>query len=89
MAPASCHRCSRNALLRTRYGSPILAMQVTATTNEAYPSAILQGFGDTAIPTNAQPAVFDAIRHITGFGLSGCDRWLGRSVRRLLDETPN
>ena len=65
-----------------------LAMQVTATTNEAYPSAILQGFGDATIPTNAQPAVFDAIRHIAGLGMNGCDRWLGWSVRRLLDETP-
>lgn len=65
-----------------------LAMQMAARTNAAYPSAILQGFGEATIPTEAQPAVFDAIRHIMSLELSECDRWLGWSVRRLLDDTP-
>lgn len=65
-----------------------LAMQLTATTNAAYPSAILWGFGEATIPTEAQPAVFDAVRHITSLGLNECDRWLGWSLRRLLDDTP-
>ncbi|WP_369374496.1 hypothetical protein AB1046_09060 [Promicromonospora sp. Populi] len=65
-----------------------LAMQLSATTNAAYPNAILWGFGEATIPTEAQPAVFDAIRHITSLGLSECDRWLGWSLRRLLDDTP-
>jgi len=65
-----------------------LAMQMTATTNAAYPSAVLWGFGETAISSEAQPAVFDAIRHIASLGLPDCDRWLGWSVRRVLDETP-
>ncbi|MGN5734571.1 nSTAND1 domain-containing NTPase [Arthrobacter psychrochitiniphilus] len=65
-----------------------LAMQMTATNNEAYPSAILWGFGEATIPSIAQPAVFDAIRHIMSLGLTNCDRWLGRSLRSLLDETP-
>jgi hypothetical protein len=65
-----------------------LAMQMTATTNEAYPSAILWGFGEATISADVQPAVFDAIRHIMSLGLSNCDRWLGWSVRRVLDDTP-
>jgi hypothetical protein len=65
-----------------------LAIQMAATTNAAYPSAILWGFGEAAIPPNAQPAVFDAIRHIMSLGLTDCDRWLGWSVRRVLNETP-
>lgn len=65
-----------------------LAMQMTARTNTAYPCAILRGFGEATIPTEAQPAVFDAIRHIMSLELSECDRWLGWSVRRLPDETP-
>ena len=65
-----------------------LAMHMTATTHEAYPSAILWGFGEATIPTDAQPAVFDAIRHIMSLGLTACDRWLGWAVRRVLDETP-
>ena len=65
-----------------------LAMQMTAMTNSAYPSAVLWGFGEATIPTTAQPAVFEAIRHIMGLELSECDRWLGWSLRRLLDDTP-
>jgi hypothetical protein len=65
-----------------------LAMQMTATMNESYPSAILWGFGEAAIPPHAQPAVFDAIRHIMSLGLTSCDRWLGWSVRRIRDATP-
>lgn len=65
-----------------------LAMQMTPTTNPAYPSAILWGLGEATIPPNALPAVFDAIRHIMRLGLTECDRWLGWSVRSLLDETP-
>lgn len=65
-----------------------LAMHMTATTNAAYPSAILWGFGEATIPPNAQPAVFDAIRHIVSLELTDCDRWLGWSVRHVLSETP-
>ncbi len=65
-----------------------LALQITATTNPAYSSAILWGFGEATIPPTAQPAIFDAIRHIMSLGLTDCDRWLGWSVRRLLVETP-
>lgn len=65
-----------------------LAMQMTATTNAAYPSAILWGFGEATIPSEAQSAVFDAIRYIGSLGLEECDRWLGWSLRRLLDDTP-
>jgi hypothetical protein len=64
-----------------------LAMQITAEANEAYPSAILWGFGEATISPEAQPAIFEAIRHIMSLGVD-CDRWLGWSVRRLLDETP-
>jgi hypothetical protein len=63
-------------------------MQITSTTNPAYPSAILWGFGEATIPPTAQSAIFDAIRHIMSLGLAECDRWLGWSVRRLLVETP-
>ncbi|MGN7251433.1 MULTISPECIES: hypothetical protein [unclassified Arthrobacter] len=65
-----------------------LAMQITPTTNPAYPSAILWGFGEATIPPIAQSAIFDAIRHIMSLGITECDRWLGWSVRRLLVETP-
>lgn len=65
-----------------------LGLQLTATTNAAYPSAILWGFGEATIPAEARSTVFDAIRHIVSLGLSECDRWLGWSVRRLLDDTP-
>ncbi|BCW48108.1 hypothetical protein StoSoilB13_04500 [Arthrobacter sp. StoSoilB13] len=65
-----------------------LAIQMTPTINAAYPSSILWGFGEATIPPNAQPAVFDAIRHIMSLGLTECDRWLGWSVRRVLDEAP-
>lgn len=65
-----------------------LAMQLTPETNEAYPSAILWGFGETSVPEQAQHAVFDAIRHIMSLGLEDCDRWLGWAVRHVYDETP-
>ncbi|TBN57262.1 hypothetical protein EYE40_07535 [Glaciihabitans arcticus] len=65
-----------------------LAMQMTVTTHVAYPSAILWGFGEATIPSEAQPAVFNAIRHIASLKLDECDRWLGWSLRRLLDDAP-
>lgn len=65
-----------------------VALQMTARTNPAYPSAILWGFGEATIPSDAQPAVFEAIRHIMSLELGECDRWLGWSVRRVLDDTP-
>lgn len=65
-----------------------LAMQLTPETNEAYPSAILLGFGEASIPEEAQHAVFDAIRHIASLGLTSCDRWLGWAVRHVYDDTP-
>lgn len=65
-----------------------LAMRLTPETNEAYSSAILWGFGDATIPEEAHHAVFDAIRHIMGLGLAGCDRWLGWAVRHVYDEAP-
>lgn len=65
-----------------------LAMQMTSETNEAYPDAILWGFGEAAIPEEARQAVFDAIRHIMGFGLVACDRGLGWAVRQVYDEAP-
>ena len=52
-------------------------MQLTSATNEAYPGAILRGFGEASIPEEAQHAVFDAIRHVMSLGLDDCDRWLG------------
>jgi len=65
-----------------------LAMQLTPETNEAYPGAILRGFGEASIPEGAQHAVFDAIRHIVRLGLDDSDRWLGWAVRHIYDETP-
>jgi hypothetical protein len=65
-----------------------LAMQLTPATNAAYPGAILWGFGEASIPGEAQPAVFEAIRHIMSLGLDECDRWLGWAVRHVYDETP-
>lgn len=65
-----------------------LALNMTAEINPAYPSAVLWGLGEAAIPSAALPAVFDAIRHIMSLGLTDCDRWLGWSLRRVLDETP-
>lgn len=65
-----------------------LALHMTAETNPAYPSAVLWGFGEATIPSAALPAVFEAIRHIMSLGLTDCDRWLGWSLRRVLDETP-
>jgi hypothetical protein len=65
-----------------------LAMQLTPETNEAYPGAILRGFGEASIPEEAQHAVFDAIRHIMSLGLDDCDRWLGWAVRHVYDEAP-
>ncbi|MBD1322125.1 hypothetical protein IDF66_21315 [Gordonia hankookensis] len=65
-----------------------LAMQLTPETKAAYPAAILRGFGGSAIPEEAQHAVFDAIRHVMSLGLETCDRWLGWAVRRLYDEIP-
>ena len=65
-----------------------LAMQLTPETNEAYPSAILWGFGEASVPEEAQHAVFDAIRHIMSLGFDDCDRWLGWAVRHVYDEAP-
>ncbi|AWB92153.1 hypothetical protein C3E78_08045 [Aeromicrobium chenweiae] len=65
-----------------------LAMQLTSATNEAYPGAILRGFGEASIEEDTQHAVFDAIRHVMSLGLNDGDRWLGWAVRRLLDEAP-
>lgn len=65
-----------------------LALQLTPETNEAYPGAILRGFGEASIPVEAQDAVFDAIRHVMSLGLDDCDRWLGWAVRHVYDETP-
>jgi len=65
-----------------------LAMQLTSATNEAYPGAILRGFGEASIPEEAQHAVFDAIRHVMSLGLDDCDRWLDWALRHLLDEAP-
>ncbi|WP_460796879.1 hypothetical protein, partial [Nocardioides pacificus] len=65
-----------------------LALQMTSDSNETYPSAILWGFGEASIPAEAQPAVFEAIRHIMSLGFTGSDRWLGWSVRHVADETP-
>lgn len=65
-----------------------LAMRMSASTNEAYPSAILWGFGEATIEPEVQPTVFEAIRHIMSLGQTGCDRWLGWAVRRVYDDTP-
>lgn len=65
-----------------------LAMQLTPETNDAYPSAILRGFGEATITDEAEQAVFDAIRHIMGLRLDSCDRWLGCAVRHVYDQTP-
>lgn len=65
-----------------------LAMHLNPDTHAAYPSAILWGFGEAAISEDAQPAVFNAIRHIMSLGFAESDRWLGWSVRHLADETP-
>jgi hypothetical protein len=65
-----------------------LAMRMTATVNPAYPCAILWGFGEAEITPGASPLIFDAVRHIMNLGMPECDRWLGWSVRQLLDETP-
>ena len=65
-----------------------LAMKLTSETNEAYPGAILRGFGEASIPEEAQHAVFDAIRHVMSLGLDDCDRWLGWALRDLYDEAP-
>lgn len=77
---------SRTAENPVRFAS--LAMQMTALTNAAYPSAVLWGFGEATIPPEEHSAVFDAIRHIASLGLEECDRWLGWSLRSVLDETP-
>ena len=65
-----------------------LAMRMTASVNSAYPCAILWGFGEAEITPGASPLMFDAVRHIMNLGMPECDRWLGWSVRQLLDETP-
>lgn len=65
-----------------------LAMRMTPATNPAYPCAVLWGFGEATVPNAALPHVFDAIRHIMSLGLSDCDRWLGWSLRRVLDHAP-
>lgn len=65
-----------------------LTMQLTPETNEAYPGAILWGFGEASIPEEAQQAVFDTIRHVMSLGLVACDRWLGWAVRHVYDEAP-
>lgn len=65
-----------------------LAMQLTPETNEAYPGAILWGFGEALIAEEAQHAVFDAIRHVMSLGLDDCDRWLGWAVRHVYDDAP-
>ncbi|WP_374460219.1 hypothetical protein [Microbacterium sp.] len=65
-----------------------LALQMTKTLNPSYPCAILWGFGEAAITSDARPLVFDAIRHIMNLRIPECDRWVGWSVRQLLDETP-
>ncbi|MGA1812801.1 ATP-binding protein [Frondihabitans sp. 4ASC-45] len=65
-----------------------LAMELTQATNPAYPSAILRGFGEATIPSSALLDFFDAIRHITSLRQPGCDRWLGWSVRHVLEDTP-
>ena len=65
-----------------------LAMQLTPETNDAYPAAILWGFGEASVPEEAQHAVFGAIRHVMSLGLDNCDRWLGWAVRHVYDETP-
>ena len=65
-----------------------LALNMTAETNPAYPSAVLWGFGEATISSAALPAMFDAIRHIMSLGLTDCDRWLGWSLRRVLEEAP-
>lgn len=66
-----------------------LAMQLTSETNEAYPGAILWGFGEASIPEEAQYAVFGAIRHVMSLGFAACDRWLGWAVRHVYDEAPS
>lgn len=65
-----------------------LALHMTAGTNPAYPSAVLRGFGDATIPDTVTSEVFEAIRHIMSLGLAECDRWLGWSLRSVLDEAP-
>lgn len=65
-----------------------LALQMTTDSNEAYPSAILLGFGEVSIPAEEQTVVFEAIRHIMRLGFTSSDRWLGWSVRQVAEETP-
>lgn len=65
-----------------------LAVQLSSQTNEAYPSAILWGFGESRIPQEAREAVFGAIRHIAKLEFEACDRWLGWSVRNIYDDVP-
>jgi hypothetical protein len=65
-----------------------LSLRMTELTHPAYPSAILWGFGEASISIADQSRVFNAIRHIARLGFDECDRWLGWSLRNLLDEVP-
>ncbi|TCK59267.1 hypothetical protein EDF27_3790 [Curtobacterium sp. PhB136] len=65
-----------------------LAKSFGPTTNAAYPSAVLLGLGDANIASGTASAVFETIRHIARLELADNDRWLGWSVRNLLEDTP-
>ncbi len=65
-----------------------LAMSFGSTTNVAYPSAVLLGLGDAAIASDTHGAVFETIRHIAQLDFPDTDRWLGWSLRNLLDSAP-
>ncbi|WP_157979723.1 NACHT domain-containing protein [Kribbella monticola] len=65
------------------------ARRLTADMNPAYGSGILIGLAEGSIvPTDAQHELFDCIRHLTGFGHSEIDRWIGHALGRYLKTTP-
>ncbi|MGH3997623.1 MAG: hypothetical protein ACRDTJ_09200 [Pseudonocardiaceae bacterium] len=65
-----------------------LATQLPTDLHPSYDVAFLMGLGDTATAENDEAGVFDAIRHLSSFGGSDHDRWLGWALRRHLRRAP-
>ncbi|MFJ3672735.1 hypothetical protein ACIPSE_40380 [Streptomyces sp. NPDC090106] len=64
-----------------------LAQRVDVGTHPAYGVSLLLGLGE-AEQYDDPEAVFAAVRHFAGRGLSSQDRWLGHALQKYLDHVP-
>jgi hypothetical protein len=61
-----------------------LALSFNAATNPAYSNAVLHAVAEPEVPVPPE-SVFELLRHIDGLGQPENDSWLGRALRRQME----